>query len=67
VVLVIERFHFVKKQQALCQPPNKQLQRTVVRRRGRVSGAVFLFGESIARDVLVAFGFGTRYSFDRDE
>jgi hypothetical protein len=32
-----------------------------------ISGGVFVFGEPIAQDCLVALGLGTRYSFDRDD
>jgi hypothetical protein len=32
-----------------------------------IAGATFVFGEPIARDVLTALGFGTRYSIDRRE
>jgi hypothetical protein len=39
--MVLERFRFVKKQEALCQPPNKQLQRTVIPKRWRAANASF--------------------------
>jgi hypothetical protein len=32
-----------------------------------IAGAIFVFAEPLARDVLVALGFGTSYSSDRNE
>ena len=41
------RFDFYSRgKEALCQPPNKQLQRTVIRRRGRAASASFHFAHA---------------------
>ena len=39
--MLFERFPFGKEEEALCQPPNKQLQRTVIRPRGDGASAPF--------------------------
>jgi hypothetical protein len=44
--MLFERFPFGKEEEALCQPPNKQLQRTVIRRRGRAARAPFHYARA---------------------
>jgi hypothetical protein len=46
VVLVVSGSSVNARKGALCQPPNKQLERTVIRRRGRAASSPFHYAHA---------------------